>query len=567
LRIRQTRRLQDLGEIRFGEVKKRIKTELQEDGGTDPRRVSLKGFYFIGIAATAIGIGVVMLLNMATPLEFILDQLGAADEGKVIHWGQLIGKRLFGLGFLIIISCPLLLLGMHSVLRPISDYLKLIKAGQEAPVDLFQRAKRRLINLPFIMMPLNVGLWILLPAALFYSAYATGRIDSVTALTIALRSTMVGFISAAITSFWIESHARRQLIPLFFPKGRLIEVKGAVMISISKRIRAFYRIGSLIPLVILVITLLTLQWQVESMEISAKEYGRGILVFSIVLSGVFFFGSSVLNKLISRSIVGPVDNILAAVTKVKGGDYGTKVAVVANDEIGILGDATNEMIQGLAERELLRETFGKYVTPEIRDEILSGRIPLDGELKEVTILFADLRDFTPMTESNNPKLVTKILNSYFKEMGEAIQIQSGLVLQFLGDEIYAVFGAPIFLSDHPVRAFKAALSMCQKLINLNNLFSEKGWPTLRHGIGIHTGEVVAANIGSPDRLSYLLVGDTVNLASRLQSLTKETGTEIILSADTCARLTKSEMSMAELKRLPPVSVKGKSHPIEIFAVA
>jgi len=103
------------------------------------------------------------------------------------------------------------------------------------------------------------------------------------------------------------------------------------------------------------------------------------------------------------------------VTKVKEGDLQTKAKVVSNDEIGILGDATNEMIQGLRERELLKDTFGKYITPEIRDEILSGRIPLDGELKNVTVLFSDLRDFTPFVESTQPKEVVKIINGYFEE--------------------------------------------------------------------------------------------------------------------------------------------------------
>ena len=190
------------------------------------------------------------------------------------------------------------------------------------------------------------------------------------------------------------------------------------------------------------------------------------------------------------------------------------------------------MIAGLKERDFIKETFGKYVSEEIRDEVLSGRIALDGDKKEVTILFADLRDFTPMTESHEPKFVIKIMNSYFKEMAEAIQGQDGLVLQFIGDEIYAVFGAPISRPDHPERAFRAGLEMGRRLVKLNRDFEQKDWPGLRHGIGIHTGEVIAANIGSPDRLSYLLVGDTVNLASRLQSSTKELDTEMIISEAT-----------------------------------
>jgi len=172
-----------------------------------------------------------------------------------------------------------------------------------------------------------------------------------------------------------------------------------------------------------------------------------------------------------------------------------------------------------------------------------------------------------MTEENDPKLVVKIMNSYFKEMAEAIQNEGGLVLQFIGDEIYAVFGAPVFRPDHPARAFRAGLEMRRRLVELNKRFEEKGWPKLRHGIGIHTGEALAANIGSPDRLSYLLVGDTVNLASRLQSLNKETGTEMIISADTHAFLSESDVTASQLSRLPPTQIKGKSRPVEVFALA
>ena len=168
-----------------------------------------------------------------------------------------------------------------------------------------------------------------------------------------------------------------------------------------------------------------------------------------------------------------------------------------------------------------------------------------------------------MTESHDPKLVIKIMNSYFKEMADAIQQEGGLVLQFLGDEIYAVFGAPISQTDHPERAFKAGLTMNQRLVELNADFSKQGWPALRHGIGIHTGEAIAANIGSPDRLSYLLVGDTVNLASRLQGLTKELGREIIISQATRSRLEED----VPLKALPATRVKGKSQPVEIYALA
>jgi adenylate cyclase len=186
----------------------------------------------------------------------------------------------------------------------------------------------------------------------------------------------------------------------------------------------------------------------------------------------------------------------------------------------------------------------------------------------VTVVFADLRNFTPLTESSDPKLVVQVINEYFKEMSEAIHDHGGLVLQFIGDEIYAVFGAPVSLPDHPSRAFRAGLEMDLPLNELNNKkFLAKGLPTLKHGIGIHTGEALAANIGSPDRLSYLLVGDTVNLASRLQSLTKKLGTEMIVSGATHARLNEKERNNIRFREKAVTGIKGKTFPVEIFALA
>ena len=145
-------------------------------------------------------------------------------------------------------------------------------------------------------------------------------------------------------------------------------------------------------------------------------------------------------------------------------------------------------------------------------------------------------------------------------MAEAIGENHGLVLQFIGDEIEAVFGAPTALEDHPTHAVRAGLAMREKLISVNEKLEKKGYAPLRHGVGIHTGNVVAANIGSEDRLSYALVGDTVNAASRIQSLNKEYHTDILISSITLNRLTE----YFEGEKLGATNVKGKKEPLEIF---
>ncbi len=218
------------------------------------------------------------------------------------------------------------------------------------------------------------------------------------------------------------------------------------------------------------------------------------------------------------------------------------------------------MIKSLKESEGIKESFGKYISEEVRDEILSGRVPLDGEMKRATLLFSDLRDFTPFVESTHPKQVVAIMNQYFSEMARAIKDNQGLILQFVGDEIEAVFGAPVPYDDHPDMALRAALDMQKRLARLNEKLSSQHVKPLRHGIGVHTGAVLAGIIGSKERSSYALVGDTVNLASRIQGLTKEFSCEIILSQTTHDLVTGSY----NMEQLPAIQVKGKSRDVMIY---
>ncbi|MDZ7696084.1 MAG: adenylate/guanylate cyclase domain-containing protein [Deltaproteobacteria bacterium] len=226
---------------------------------------------------------------------------------------------------------------------------------------------------------------------------------------------------------------------------------------------------------------------------------------------------------------------------------------------GIVAVCSGRLIQGYM---AVKNTFGRYVSREVRDEILSGRIPLDGEMKEVTVLFADLRDFTPMVASTPPKDVVNIINRYFEEMAEAIRQHKGLVLQYIGDEIEAVFGAPVPAPDHRRLAVRAAISMRSRLRVVNQRLVQAGYKPLRHGIGIHTGAVLAGNIGARDRVAYSLVGDTVNLASRIQGLNKQFGTDILISAETKAGMDES----IPVQELPPTAVKGKTVKVVIFEV-
>jgi adenylate cyclase len=166
-------------------------------------------------------------------------------------------------------------------------------------------------------------------------------------------------------------------------------------------------------------------------------------------------------------------------------------------------------------------------------------------------------------EETDPEEVIMSMRAYFTAMQKAVGNYGGLVLQYVGDEIEAVFGVPLPYEDHPDKAVLAAIEMRTRLEGLNKLRLNEGKPELKHGIGIHTGDVLAGNIGSDDRLSYALIGDAVNLASRIQGLTKDFGCDVLISGETERKLKNS----FPLEKYPPQYVKGHSKPISVYAVS
>jgi class 3 adenylate cyclase/CHASE2 domain-containing sensor protein len=206
--------------------------------------------------------------------------------------------------------------------------------------------------------------------------------------------------------------------------------------------------------------------------------------------------------------------------------------------IGYLGVLGLRLTGEERERTRLRQIFGRYVSEEVVEKLLAtGRQPdLGGEALMVTVLFSDIRNFTSMSESLNPHEVVEMLNTYFSRVCEPILAQGGTVDKFIGDAVMAVFGSPVPHGDHARRALRAALAMAEKAREfrtwMERRFPNRGLPDFRIGIGVHTGEAVVGNIGSPQRFEFTAIGDTVNTASRLEGLTKELGWTIVASSDT-----------------------------------
>lgn len=267
--------------------------------------------------------------------------------------------------------------------------------------------------------------------------------------------------------------------------------------------------------------------------------------------------------LIAGGIAAPLQAMVAAMRRVLAGDFGQRLTLQRGDEIGFLAGAFNEMVAGLAERERIKDTFGRFVSRDVAAAVLSGALPLEGERRDVTILFQDVRGFTSIAERTDPRVLVRVVNRLFTEMVAAVEAHGGVIRQFTGDGVMALFGAPVQHADDPRRAVLAALDMVARLPGLNAHLRDEGMPALRIGIGIHTGEVVAGQMGPDQRSEYSVVGDAPNLASRIEGLTKEMGTPILISAATAARLDDRNIPLGRRAVLP---VRGKEQPVEVVEV-
>ena len=258
---------------------------------------------------------------------------------------------------------------------------------------------------------------------------------------------------------------------------------------------------------------------------------------------------------------GAVRSISDAAEKVKGGQYVSAPVIRTGDELENLALTFNAMVEGLKERDRLRETFGRYVTRQVADHLMKiGNMSLGGELVPVTVLFSDIRGFTSISETMEPRALLDFLNEYFSGMVESVMLHNGVVDKFIGDAIMAVFGAPVPQPDDPLHAVKAALEMRARLLKINERFKERGLPEIRTGIGLHSGQVVAGNMGHAERMEYTVIGDAVNLASRLEGMTKELQCDVVMSED-LFRQVESHVTAEPLRK---IKVKGRDQEVMVY---
>ncbi len=263
---------------------------------------------------------------------------------------------------------------------------------------------------------------------------------------------------------------------------------------------------------------------------------------------------------LARRVTGPVSALTAGVARVAAGDLSRALPVRSRDEIGQLTQAFNQMLEGLRQRDFIRDTFGRYVSPEVARAVLESPegLRLGGEMREVTVLMSDLRGYTRLAAERDPTVVVQALNRYLGRMIDVIVEHGGTVGEFMGDAIFAIFGAPLPQPDHAERAVACAVAMQLAMAEVNAEQAAYGLPPLEMGIGLDTGAAVVGNIGSEKRTKYSAVGNVVNLAARIEAST--VGGQVLLSPATYARV----RDLVEVGPPLPVEMKGMPEPLLLY---
>lgn len=283
--------------------------------------------------------------------------------------------------------------------------------------------------------------------------------------------------------------------------------------------------------------------------------GIGALILFGVLALMAVGIALPLTLMLRRSLLRSMERLLTSMQRVHDGDLDANLPVVTGDELGTVAERFNLMLAGLAEREVIRETFGMYVDREVAEHILREGTSLQGEEVEVTMMFLDVWGFTSLAERLSAPEVVATLNRLFGRIVPIIGQHGGHVDKYVGDGLLAVFGAPRRQEFHADGALTAGLEIVDAVC-------EEFGDALRIGVGLNSGMVVAGNVGGAGRLEFSVIGDAVNVAARVESATRETGDPILVAGRTKELLSASSIEFVERSG---ISLRGKSDPVRIYA--
>ena len=415
-----------------------------------------------------------------------------------------------------------------------------------------EKYKHIAVHIPAVYALAGILGWVinfLIELAILIYLNVTNGFDIIFIMISSASSMMfLSMVSFTTIFFTLETLNRNVILPRLYPEGGLSSIKRMSVSSIRNIFLFYFFSAAFFPSAYLGIRMfMNLRYNV------LNSYSDILVAMLLLVLGL------VLTFILSGFFSKPLKKLTVAANHISEGDFDMRAKISSNDELGVLGDSFNAMAKSLKEKEFIRDTFGKIVTPQVRDYLLKGNVALGGETLSVTVMFCDIRGFTTLSENMAPEKIVSLLNEYFMGLEKCISAHGGVINKYIGDAIMALFGAPIPIKDHAQEAFRASLDMRKTLVQMNRDFVAKGFPEIRFGIGLHTGNVLAGNIGAASRMEYTVIGDAVNTASRIEGLCKTYKTDLLLSETTAATITE------KLFFVDDAEIRGRTEKVKLYS--
>ncbi|WCL48467.1 adenylate/guanylate cyclase domain-containing protein [Leptospira sp. GIMC2001] len=490
--------------------------------------------------------------------------------GIVIFWGvnTLIASYLLGResvptnGFVILILDFLFLVFCIVYLIPVIRLQKLYydkrinNQSTEISIASLQIAKNRIYNYPLVLVPAIYILWASQLALLV--SFDTEGYPLIPAITISLISTV---LAAVICYYSVDILIRFLYVPYWFDNGDMrVTRKIFFKPSLIQRFFDLFLVNALLPAI-----------SISGTVFLALKYGSNdpglierLFYTTIGISLAYWtFGFPFL-LLTAATIIKPINELSKAAKQIANEDYAINMNVNSDDQLGKLQVIMNRVGKELEEKSVIKTLFGHYVSPVVRDLILGGKINTEGEKIEAVILFSDIRSFTAITEKFPPEKVVNLLNIHFSKLVSAISDNQGFVDKFIGDAMMAVFDAQLCSNNHKLYAFNAVTQILEGMQETNRLVEASGMPRFEIGLGMACGDVIRGNVGAAERKELTVIGDPVNTASRLETLTKSVGRTVVASLNSLD-IDISKLHTLDVLNLDPISVRGKSEMVDVIA--
>lgn len=435
----------------------------------------------------------------------------------------------------------------------IGPVLRQLSSGLKPDALALVHARRKTINLPWSITAISGAAWLLcVPVFLLSLALASDALDRRLLWHLPISFLVSAFISVTHSFFLVELASHWGIFPTLFrharadltPGGRPLSLRGRGLLwAISAGICP---IGSLLLL-----------------SFASPAPGTDPVWFAVFVGSVGVAFGLCTALLIGRLVAEPIDQLRTAAQGVAQGRLDTDLHLPRADEFGLLIAEFNNMLHELREKERLRQTFGLHVGKKTAEQILARDPGLGGVEQLITIMFVDIRSFTQRTANLAPGETVRMLNEFLRVMVRVVETDhNGIINKFLGDGFMALFGIGDDAANHADEALATGRDMLRALEELNTRLLVEGRERTAIGIGIHTGLAIVGSIGSPERLEFTAIGNAVNIASRIEALTKTVQRPLLLTEGTAQHL-KERM---ELEEFPPQAVRGVEEPMRVYSI-